>query len=59
MRELTKPNDDQDRDFQAHVFEGPLWDDPEEVEPEPTGTPVEGDQDDPEDDVEAHASGFG
>jgi hypothetical protein len=45
-------------DLQAHVFEGPLWDDPEEVEPERT-TSAEGEQDDDEDDVEAHASGFG
>ena len=54
-----KANDHHDTDFQAHVFEGPLWDDPEEVEPEPTVTPAEGDQDDHEDDVEGHASGFG
>jgi hypothetical protein len=59
MRELTNPDDHSDRDFQAHVFEGPVWDDPEEVESEPTGTPAEADQDDQEDDVEAHASGFG
>jgi hypothetical protein len=55
---LTKLNDHHDTEFQAHVFEGPSWDDPEEDEPERTGTLVEGDQDD-EDDVEAHASGFG
>jgi len=54
-----KANDHHDKDFQAHVFEGPLWDDPEEVEPERTGTPAEGDQDDHGEDVEAHASGFG
>ena len=54
-----KPNDHSDTDFQAHVFEGPLWDDPEEVEPEPPGAPTERDQEDDADDVEAHASGFG
>ena len=53
-----KPNDPNDTDLQAHIFEGPLWDDPEDVEPEPPGTSAERDQDD-EDDVEAHASGFG
>ena len=52
-------NDQNDTDFQVHVFEGPVWDDPEEVEPERAGTSAEGDQDDDEDDVEAHASGFG
>jgi len=52
-------NDQNDTDFQAHVFEGPVWDDPEEVEPERAGTSAEGDHDDDEDDVEAHASGFG
>jgi hypothetical protein len=46
-----------DTEFQAHFFEGPSWDDPDEVEPEPAGSPTEGDQD--EDDVEGHASGFG
>lgn len=54
-----KANDQNETDFQAQVFEGPLWDDPEEVEPERTGTSAEGDQDDHEEDVEAHASGFG
>jgi hypothetical protein len=52
-------NDHRDTDFQAQVFEGPLWDDPEEVEPKRAGVSAEGDQDDHEDEVEAHASGFG
>ena len=51
-----KPNDHSDTDLQAHIFEGPVWDDPEDVDPEISGT-AERDQDD--DDVEAHASGFG
>jgi hypothetical protein len=47
---------DQDNtEFEAHFFGGPVWDDPDEVEAEATGP----EQDDGEDDVEGHASGFG
>jgi hypothetical protein len=49
------PNDHHDGDFQGHLFDGPVWDDPEDVEPDATSTSAEGD----EDDVEGHASGFG
>ena len=49
------PDDHKDEEIQAHFFEGPIWDDPEEVEPDENATPVDGD----EDDVEGHASGFG
>ena len=51
-------NEHHDTEFHAHLFEGPSWDDADEVEPEPTTPSAEGDQDDHEDDVEAHASGF-
>ena len=46
---------DHDSDFQAHVFEGPASDEPDEIEPEPEESSPEAD----EDDFEAHASGFG
>jgi hypothetical protein len=56
---MTADDDQHHTDLQAHVFAGPVWADPEEVEPEPTRTSAEGEPDDSEDDVEAHASGFG
>lgn len=48
------PDDRDEMNVEAHIFEGPLWDDPEEAEPEAAGASA----DDDEDDVEAHASGF-
>jgi hypothetical protein len=57
LRELTKMNDQDDIDVQAHFFAGPVWDDPE-PEPEATAT-SSGHEHDDEDDVEGHASGFG
>jgi hypothetical protein len=53
--ELTVLNHDHDQDFDAHVFAGPSWDDPEAPKSEPGGATAEVD----EDDFEAHASGFG
>jgi hypothetical protein len=57
--ELTKLNDRGDTDVQADLFEGPVWDDGEEVEPETPATSAGSDVGEDEDDVEAHASGFG
>jgi hypothetical protein len=56
---LTKLNDRGDTDVQADLFEGPVWDDGEEVEPETPATSAGSDVREDEDDVEAHASGFG
>jgi hypothetical protein len=56
---LTKLNDRGDTDVQADLFEGPVWDDGEEVEPETPATSAGSAVEEDEDDVEAHASGFG
>lgn len=46
-------------DIDADLFEGPMWDDADEVEPEPPATSAGSDVGEDEDDVDAHASGFG
>jgi hypothetical protein len=56
---LTKLNDRGDTGVQADLFESPVWDDAEEVEAETPATSAGSDVGEDEDDVEAHASGFG
>jgi hypothetical protein len=48
---------DHKRDVEVHeqFFEGAIWDDPEDAEPEPAAVAPDG----AHDDVEGHASGFG